>query len=667
MKTKRFAALPAIVVMAVVAHPAQATDTAIVSGQTETTTQILPGPGDTLSVEGGGKVSVSGNGVEMNAASQLLTNRGVVEALGGAGHGVVVNGAAARIRNHGTISTNGLSSYGIHSTALNTELVNFGGIITYADCAYGVYAMADYFSITNNGTISTRANNSSYGVYVENANHAVVVNNGMIDTAGTTANGITLWGSQTSITNSGTLTTSGAGAIGIYAWYGAGLDSRNVVTNSGTIRTSGTGAQAIYANARGMTVINSGTVASQQAEAIYMGQADQTLTLLAGSVVEGGIRFDQAASATLNIGQGLNARLTLTGVPGVINTNGQAYDLAGNVLVVVSAEATGAGGTAAAAANGAVAGTVRGHVDGRRAGLSGGSGLPLAYAPTPAAPDFPNFAPNEDFGAWVSAYGGATAPGNGKAGIQTSQGGGLMGFDARLSEDSLAGLFAGLGGGVVRLSGGSSVETTTLVGGGYGAVQFGSAFVDATASIGATFSRSARQVINNMVTGGVETANGQYSGAFVSPSVTLGFDHDLGPARLTPSISVLYAGIYQGGYAETNSASNLTLGSQVTHVLNARGEIELGTLKLDDMPGGWRAGVKVGAEGTITEGGAVSAALPGGTITLAGNSSTEARGFIGASLGFTQGGYDFSAKGEVGYSTSGMASASIQGAIGVRF
>lgn len=639
MKTTRF--LPAIVVLAV-AGGAQAMDQTIASGQTETTTQTLPGLGDTLSIESGGAVYTSGHAVAMNAGNQLLTNRG-------------------------TISTTDMSSYGVHSTALNAELVNFGGIVTYADCAYGVYAVADYFRITNHGSISTKANNSSYGVYVEHANHATIINNGMIDTAGSTANGITLWGSHASITNSGTLTTSGTGAIGIYAWYTSALNSHTVLTNSGTIRTSGAGAQAVYANATGMTVINSGTIASQQDDAIYMGQADQTLTLLAGSVIEGGIRFDQAASATLNFGKGLNATLTLNGIPGTINTDGQTYGISGNVVVVVSPEAASAGGAAAAATNNAVVGTVRGHVDGRRSGLSGGGAAPLGYAPTVAGPDFPDFAPSENFGAWVSGYGAASVPGDGKAGVRTSQGGGLFGFDTRLSEDSLAGLFAGLGQGVVRLDGGSNVETTTLVGGSYGSVRFGSAFLDANASIGATFNSSARRIINNAVTGGVETANGHYNGIFVSPSVTLGFDQDLGPARLTPSISLLYAGIYQGGYSETGSTGNLTLGSQVTHVLNARGEIELGTVKLDYMPGGWSGSVKIGAEGTISDGSAMSASLPGSALTLAGSTSTQARGFVGASLGFSQGGYDFSAKSEVGYSTAGSLSASVQGVIGVRF
>lgn len=671
MKTRRLAGLPTIVAVVVAAHPsaASAIDRTIADGQTETTTQTLFATGDTLSIEDGGAVSTNGNAVVLDAANQTLTNRGTIEAMSGSGHGVVINsaGTGARIRNYGTISVNGASAYAFQSSALNTELVNDGSITTYDICSYGVYGVADHFTFTNNGNISTRADNNSYGVFVEYANHATIINNGVIETLGSDANGIELYGSHAHITNNGTLTTSGADAIGIYAYHNFAENSQNVLTNTGAIRTTGTGSQAIYANATGMTVINSGTVASKHAEAFYMKQADQTLTLLAGSVIEGGIRFDQAGSATLNIGRGLDATLTLDGIPGAINTNGQAYMIDGNVLTVVSPEVIGAGITAAVVTNDAVASALRGHIGRNRQGLSGSGPAPLGYVPVAGAPSFPDFAPSDDFRAWTSAYGAVSSPRGNDSGVRTRQAGGLFGFDARLSEDRLVGLFAGLGHGDVRMDNGSNVETTTVVGGGYGSFDFGPGFVDVNAAIGTTFNRSDRKFINNTVAGGLETANGDYSGIFFSPSVTVGVDHDLGIARLTPSMSLLYAGIYQDGYTETGSTANLTIGSQTTHVVTARGEIELGTLRLDEMPGGWSASVKLGGDGTIIDGSAASASLLGSALTLAGTTSTDARGFVGVDFGFTQGGYDFSTKGEIGYSTAGDLSASIQGGIAIRF
>ena len=668
MKTKPIAALPAMMILAAATHGASAvpvpTDPKI-----KTSMQVLSAPGETLIIESDETVTTPGDAVRMEAPDQTLVNRGTIEAMRGSGHGVVVAGPASRARvlNYGSISTNGTSGYGLNSTAPHTQLLNFGDITTYGECSYGVYGTGDHFSVTNNGRISTRAGANSHGVFAEFANHATIVNNGAIDTIGDTANGIVLHGSHANITNNGRLTTSGANAIGIYAWHTTAEHSHNVLTNNGTIRATGAGSQAIYANATGMTVINSGRVSSSQSEAFFMGQANQTLTLLPGSVIEGGIRFDQPGSATLNIGRGLDATLTLDGIPGTIDTNGQAYVLNGNVLAVVSPDVIGAGGTAASVASGAISSAVRGHVDRSRQRPSAGGPAPLAYGPTSAASAFPNFAPSEDFRVWTTAYGAFSSPRGGTANVRSGQGGGLFGFETRLSDETLGGLFVGFGDGFVRTNHGFNVDTTTLVGGGYGSFGFGAAFVDVNAAFGTTFNKSERTTVNNTSASGLQTVNGDYRGYFFSPSLTVGVDHNLGAARLTPSVSLFYAGIHQNGYTETGSAANLRLGSQTTHVLTARGEIELGTLKLDDMPGGWSAAVKVGGESTFVDGSTVNVSLLDSTISFAGSSSTETRGFVGVDFGFAQGGYDFSAKGEVGYDTAGALSASIQGGIGMRF
>ena len=661
MKTKQIAALPAMMVIAVAACVDRVQAAPLAS-------YILSDVGESVVIDAGETISTIGDAVWMEAADQTLTNRGAIEVIDGR-IGVYVDrvGTGARVRNYGSISANGTSAYGVLSNAIGTELLNFGRITTYGECSYGVYATGNAFTLTNNGEISTKANANSHGVFVEMANHATIVNNGLIDTIGDTADGIEVYGSHASITNNGTLTTSGADAIGVYAWHDFAEHSRNVLSNTGTIRTTGTGSQAIYANATGMTVVNSGTVASRHADAFYMGQADQTLMLLPGSVIEGGIRFDQAGSATLNIARGLDATLTLDGIPGTIDTNGRAYVISGNVLAVVSPEVMVAGGTAATVTSNAIGSAIRGHMDRSRQSPSGGSTAPLAYGPTTAAPAFPDFAPSDDFSVWASAYGAVSSPKGGKAGVRTSQGGGLFGFDARVSDEMLAGLFVGFGDGTVRTDSGSTVDTRTLVGGGYGSFAFGRAFVDVNAAVGATFNKSQRSAINNVVAGGLETINGDYGGIFFSPSLTVGLDHDLGGARLTPSLSLHYAGIYQDGYTETGSNANLTVGSQTTHVFTARGEIELGTLKLDDMPGGWSAAFKVGGERTFIDGSAMDVSLLGSAVTFAGFSSREARGFVGADLGFSQGGFDFSARGEVGYDTAGALSAGIQGGIGMRF
>lgn len=641
MNTKKVATLASIAALAVAMQPNEghAVDFKIADGQTETTAQTL-GAGDSLTIEKGGKLSTGPSPV-------------------------VVNGADATITNLGSISFSDGSAYGVHSTASGTTFRNTGSLTATGICSYGVFADEDHFTLINDGKIST-TNEKSDGVHVE-ADYAKLVNNRTIETKGDVSYGINIYtGAHARITNHGSITTAGTESIGIYNYYDYGVTSDNVLINTGTVRTTGADAQAIYANVRGMKVINSGFVSSKQAEAIYMKQADQTLTLLKGSVIEGDIRFDQPTSATLNIGRGLDARLTLNGIPTTIDTNGQPYVIDGNTLAVIATEPANVGATTTASTNAAISNAVGRHLAGRRQGSTGSGFVPLGYAPEPEKPFFPEFAPRYDYGAWTSAYGSFAVPIE-SDGVRINQGGVLFGVDSRLDDGTVAGVFSGFGYGMARQDNGATVDTTTVLGGGYGTFNFGAGFLETTATMGVTFNKSSRHIVNNGVAGGVETASGDYSGAFFSPTVTVGVDHSYGDMRMTPSVTLLYAGIYQEGYTETGSTANLTLGSQYTNVLTARGEIELGSLRLDDQPDGWSGSVRLGAEGTWLNGNDVDGSVLGSTLTIDGNTSLQGRGFVGADVTFTQGRYEFSAKTEVGYSTNGSLTVDVQSGIRVAF
>ena len=122
------------------------------------------------------------------------------------------------------------------------------------------------------------------------------------------------------------------------------------------------------------------------------------------------------------------------------------------------------------------------------------------------------------------------------------------------------------------------------------------------------------------------------------------------------TVSIWYEALYMGQADQT-----LTL--------LARSRIEGGIRfdHADALADGLSASVKLGAEGTFVDGSAMGASLLGTGLTLAGSTSTEARGFVGFDVGFSRAGYDFSAKGEVGYDTADVLSTSIQGGIGLHF
>lgn len=582
----------------------------------------------------------------------------------------------------GTIDIGSGAVYGITANSDNNQIVNFGGIYTYADCAYGIYALGDYFTLTNHGAIQTD-NWASSGVYASATDFATILNNGSITTQGAESHAITVAGVGTRITNHGHIDTTGDGSVGIYTWAsGAGSDV--VIVNSGTVRASGgiwtnsdsmdIAAHAIQSKAPGAHIINSGTVISTQADAFAMDAADQTLTLLPGSIVVGGIRFADPTTATFNLGDGLNATLTLTNTPDLdhltINTSGQ-YALVEispteQVLTVVSPDIAEAGNAATTAITGTISNVIAGHSGGRRQNLDSGSAL-LGYVPAPAAPDFPDFAPSDDFGLWASGYGSFSTPTGDAVGTTSIQAGALVGMDARLTNDSLAGVFAGLGRGVIDASADTSIENTALVGGGYASFALGGAFIDLNAVIGATINQSTRRILNNKAPGGYDTASGSYTGLFVSPSIRLGLDQEIASARVTPSVALMYAGIYQDGYTETGVTTPLTMSSQVSHVLNARAEVEIAAIDHSTDPLGWNTSFTLGADGTVTHGGAASATIMGKVLDFDAQSALEARGFVGANAEYTSGAYTFSASTELGYSTTGIFSASVRGGLGSRF
>src|SRR5690606_675810 len=96
MKLKHFAALPAIMAVAMAAQSSTALsmDFVIPSGQSEDTL-TLTGEGDSLLIELGGGVVSAGNGVNLDAADQSVVNRGAIYTIGTAAYGLQSNAVNA--------------------------------------------------------------------------------------------------------------------------------------------------------------------------------------------------------------------------------------------------------------------------------------------------------------------------------------------------------------------------------------------------------------------------------------------------------------------------------------------------------------------------------------------------------------------------------------------
>lgn len=167
-----------------------------------------------------------------------------------------------------------------------TGTVDAGGtILTTNETA--IYSAGEKQVIENNGVIEV-SNNSDIGFAGINADGALVniTNTGSIRTNGLYVSGIILSGEDAVLVNSGTITTTDNFSRGIDIYR-----SGTVVTNTGTISTSGTGSTGINGgNFASFSIINSGNIIVAGGElAIDGGNGDVTLTLQAGSVINGDI------------------------------------------------------------------------------------------------------------------------------------------------------------------------------------------------------------------------------------------------------------------------------------------------------------------------------------------------------------------------------------------
>lgn len=220
-------------------------------------------------------------------------------------------GSNATVNNYGILESVSNFRYGYgmssgvngRSQAGGSTLNNFsaGQIITSGRDADGILIMSTAASslgniILNDGSIQT-VGIDAIGAHIRSGSSSTsvqntITNNGTITTSGASAYGIRLQSNRAmgTVTNTGTITTTGLNADGISI-----SNTGNVITvnNSGTISTS---------NARGISIlgaasiVNSGTI-SASSEAIYFDNtstntAANSVTLLAGSVIQGGIRFN---------------------------------------------------------------------------------------------------------------------------------------------------------------------------------------------------------------------------------------------------------------------------------------------------------------------------------------------------------------------------------------
>jgi len=214
-------------------------------------------------------------GIYANEVDGSITNKGTITALASGVEYSIATGIEASDVN-GTINNEGVinvavsvtdsyvyGAYGIQVDNVYGAITNSGSItvlgVGYDEASsYGIYAHNVYGTINNSGllqvaSISEDADNSAYGIYINDDIDGDIINSGTITVSAVTPNdnasavGIYTGGDVGgTITNSGTINVLSESTDDFASAYGIRISNElnGSITNSGTIIATGNGSEA---------------------------------------------------------------------------------------------------------------------------------------------------------------------------------------------------------------------------------------------------------------------------------------------------------------------------------------------------------------------------------------------------------------------------------------
>ncbi len=664
-----------------IATGAYATDTVI--STTGNGHQTVSGDGDTLTIQTGGAISTSANGINGSGVystgnTATITNSGSISTSGGGSPGVVSTGASSVITNSGSITTSGqpssgFTAVGMRSDGASSTINNSGSISTSGGGARGVVSSGASSVITNSGSITTSGQPSSglnaVGVRSEGAS-STINNSGSITTLGQQAHGAYLDGASSTITNSGSISTSGAGAVGVISFgtsatitnsgsifllgqNGNGVVSTGataIITNSGSISSSQVNVFGVLSTGASATITNSGSIQVTGATAVgiysvgsngtinvsglvsatgaatqaIVGDKNQTLNLLPGARIAGTIDLGSGTNAVnITTGAGPSTTLTISNA-GIVSHSGPSLVVTGgNVISVVDT-------TSFTAAQSSLGNTSDGIVQAINNQLSHpASSKPIRLVANEVTPEMVNLTLGPT--AWAHLLGSQTNQDSTSTSLayKDNSYGVIGGYEQTLSEHRV-----GFFGGVSHTDTNTNITSSkmgsdSVFGGVYGQYVNGVWKFNGSVTLGYSNNASQRTVTDNLA--GVQTGVASFNSTFVSPSVGVARDFDIGTGwKLSPSAEVSYTYDALAGYTESGTAnSNLTVGSRAATATSTR--LQLAARKLlDGACGDYE--LRLGAINRDYGGDNVTANLQGSPTSTFGLSGTPSAtgAFVGA-------------------------------------
>ena len=503
--------------------------------------------------------SLGGFGVNGSTITNLV-NSGTISST--ANHGVN-GGTISSLNNSGTISST--TDHGVNAITI-TNLNNSGTISSTGDHAV---AGININSLINSGTISTTVNNGVSGSVITS-----LINSGVIRGGFTGVN----VGTLSSLINSGTIEGS-AGGAGVDMNFGT-------IVNSGLIQ-AGTGIDVDRGVAGDASITNTGTIRSLAGPAgtalEFQGVGADTLNVSGSFIIEGAINWD-GIDDTLNYGPGRSSVLTVSNLPASISTSGQPFAVSGTTVAVVDPTGFALADDILADTTGAIS-----DVLADKFGDNASGAVSLALSNGAQARVTPAAGGGTVSRSWAEVFGGWRGRDADRATLDSDHvfGGIVAGVDTLTGDGTRVGLFVGGAQSDLDITfNAQDIEIGSIFGGLYASREAGRARIDAAVTVGLSNHDTRRSIANNQVAGGVETAKSDHDAVFVSPEITVStaVAGALGGAMtLKPSLRLRYAGLFQEGYSETGSSSNLTVDNRDVHILDARTQIAVPmSLKSDE-------------------------------------------------------------------------------------
>ncbi|OEO32386.1 hypothetical protein VW23_011735 [Devosia insulae DS-56] len=565
----------------------------------------LRSTGQNVSIHNAGTIDTSGtnaNGINATGGSADIVNDGLIHV--DAGFGVRLDGDDATLTNNGTIAADG-SSLAVYLTGLHANFVNYGTIQSAGSS--GVAASEDGYlvnygsvliqgsngfglsvglggRIENYGLVSTTGdfgtgifNNTGGldGIYAYNygtvvttgrsargmywgGNNGHLLNAGAIETHGLRAAGVLLLGDGIVMENDGTVLTTGDTETGISASgiQAAPSADQTLIINRGSIEATGVGGRGILIEGTNASIVNSGSIVSAQSNAIEFRNGAARLELLAGTAIDGNIRFAGTGN-TVSFGPGLNARMSFSGagMPGTVIAGSNPAVITGNSIAVLDR----AGFALADDMSLALLGTLSDAEKG--AGLCVGEEVDTEC----------------DVSAWLSGIGGfdRQAGSSELAGYGYGLGGLVAGLEFKPGDGFSAGAFVGGAAAAGEVAASQETRLTGGIAGAHLGFARGSVFANFYAALGIVGIDSRRSVADNLVDRGLAEASAETTGYAFTPSATVGVNLDTPLGVLTPSLRARYSRLMLDGYAESGAADTLVVDARTAEEAELRLQLAL--------------------------------------------------------------------------------------------